>query len=461
MAVTRESEWLATGDMGAMDSTGRLRFVGRKKDVIVTAAGLNVYPEDVEAAFDGEPGVRACVFGVETDAGPEAAAALIAPSREAAAAAVDHANARLTEYQRIRQWILWPEPDFPRTSNGKLLRRAVSAVYERQLRGVTGTVAAEQNVVSQLLEQASQRPGPFADSMPLDSVLDSLSRLALAAAMEERFGVSISDADWSALATAGDLRQRLVAPAGQQSQRSAGFVAEAGDPHIYPRWPWSAWQQAIRAVFIETIMRPVCWLLAAPRVDRRLSRTDAPTKPVLVVSNHHSSYDAGLIIYALPSPLRRHIAVTMSGEFLLNFRRGRGLGGRFVNALAPAGWFLMTALFNVFPLPQKSSFRKSFAHAASAMDHGYSVLVFPEGERSPDGTMAQFKAGAGLLWTRLGCDALPVYLEGLGEIKLGRSRWFRSGKLTVHVGKPIQLPEAIDAAGATRLLEQAVIDCLR
>ncbi len=459
-AVTRESEWLSTGDVGAMDSTGRLRFVGRKKDVIVTASGLNVYPEDVEAELNREPGISACVFGVESDAGPVAGAAVIACSGDAAAAGVERANARLTEYQRVRQWMLWPEPDFPRTSNGKLLRRSVASAYLRQLSPHAGGAAIpDDNAISRLIEQASQRKGPFPDEMPLDLLLDSLGRLALAAAVEERFGIAIGDAEWASLATVGHLRQRLSDSSSKRAAAGAPQPTEPAphphaDPHLYPLWPWAAWQQTIRAVFLETITRPVCWLLAAPRIVRTSVLT--PKTPVLIVSNHISSYDAGLIVCALPGPMRRHVAVTMSGEFLLNFRKARGLGNPFVNALGPAAYFLMTALFNVFPLPQKSSFRKSFAHAADAMDHGYHVLVFPEGERSSDGTMAAFKAGAGLLWAQLGCPALPVYLEGLGEMKQRRSRWFRSGKLIVRTGALLDLPESMDAAAAARWLESAV-----
>jgi long-chain acyl-CoA synthetase len=459
VAVARESEWLATGDVGRMDAAGRLRFVGRKKDVIVTSSGLNIYPEDVEAELNREPGITACVFGVEADAGPEAGAAVIAGSREQAAVAIERANARLAEYQRVRQWMVWPEPDFPRTSNGKLLRRSVADDYVRRISGSDAAVAApDEDMVSRLIEQASQRPGPFADVMPLDSLLDSLGRLALAAAVEERFGVVIRDDEWPSLSTVRQLRQRLLDTATSRHPGARPTAVSPGeasaDSQIYPRWPWTWWQQAIRAVFLETIMRPVCWFLAAPRIERATPL--ASDGPVLIVANHVSSYDAGLILYALPRPMRRRVAVAMSGEFVLNFRKARGLGNPFLNALGPAAYFLMTALFNVFPLPQKSSFRKSFSHAAAAMDHGYHVLVFPEGIRSEDGIMAPFKAGAGLLWTQLGCPALPVFLEGLGEMKQRRSRWFRSGKLTVRIGRLLRRPESMDGVAATRLLEQSV-----
>ena len=181
-----------------------------------------------------------------------------------------------------------------------------------------------------------------------------------------------------------------------------------------------------------------------------------PERPVLIVANHVTTYDAALVMYALPRPMRRHLAMAMSGEMLLDLRKGRNQGNAFLNLLAPAGYFLITALFNVFPLPQRTGFRRSFAHAAAAMDHGYHVLVFPEGRRSDDGRPQPFKSGSGLLWSELRSPALPVYLEGLGEMKAAGQPWFRSGKLSIHIGTLIEPPDALPLEEATRLLERAV-----
>jgi long-chain acyl-CoA synthetase len=116
----------------------------------------------------------------------------------------------------------------------------------------------------------------------------------------------------------------------------------------------------------------------------------------------------------------------------------------------------VTGLFNVFPLPQLSGFRRSFQHAGEAIDAGYSVLVFPEGRRSDDGTPQPFKSGAGLLWKELGTPALTVRLEGLGVVKTTGRRWFRSGTYRVVVldllaPQPRKSPEEL-----TRILEHSV-----
>ena len=121
-------EWLATGDLAQQQATGELTFLGRKSEVIVTAAGVNLHPEDLEAALEQEPEIRGCaVVPLETANGTEAFAvlALRGPGSEAASV-VERANRRLAEFQRLRRWAIWPEPDLPRTSTGKVRRKAVA-----------------------------------------------------------------------------------------------------------------------------------------------------------------------------------------------------------------------------------------------------------------------------------------------------------------------------------------------
>jgi long-chain acyl-CoA synthetase len=146
----------------------------------------------------------------------------------------------------------------------------------------------------------------------------------------------------------------------------------------------------------------------------------------------------------------------MAGEMLRDWRRARGQENWILNLLAPAAYYLITALFNVFPLPQSGDFRASFEHAARAMDRGFHVLVFPEGRRTPDGQMHEFQRGSGLLWKELQCAALPVFLDGLWVSKAARTKWFRSGKISAHIGRMIILKPETDTGPATALLEQQV-----
>jgi long-chain acyl-CoA synthetase len=175
---------------------------------------------------------------------------------------------------------------------------------------------------------------------------------------------------------------------------------------------------------------------------------------VLVIANHVTAYDGALIMYALPGRLRRRMAVAMAGEMLLDYRRGRNHGNVVLNLLAPAAYWLITALFNVFPLPRLRGFRRSFEHAGEAMDRGYSVLIFPEGTRSHDGMLHPFRQGIGLLALESRVPVVPVALIGLDQMK--KNGWFRSGHLEIRVGNPIPVDESVEPAELTAKLEQSM-----
>src|SRR5205807_3271109 len=126
--AAREGEWFHTGDLGTVDEAGNLYFKGRKKNVIVTAEGMNVYPEDLEAEVRKQHAVKDCmVLGIERGGNAEPCAVLILQNEsdkeedalDVASQAIVAANARLAAHQRIRHWLVWPDSDFPRTSTQK------------------------------------------------------------------------------------------------------------------------------------------------------------------------------------------------------------------------------------------------------------------------------------------------------------------------------------------------------
>jgi long-chain acyl-CoA synthetase len=187
--------------------------------------------------------------------------------------------------------------------------------------------------------------------------------------------------------------------------------------------------------------------------------SNIPPGPMLVIANHVSSYDGALVLYALPGRLRRRIAIAMSGEMLLDFRLGRNQGNALLNLSGPPQYWLVTALFNVFPLPRLHGFRKSFNHAGEAIDRGYSVMVFPEGAvNRDDGTMHSFRQGIGLLAKESQVPVLPVALIGLHEMR--SSGWFRSKSLEIRIGEPIAMDDTIEPAELTTKLEAAVRNLL-
>jgi long-chain acyl-CoA synthetase len=228
---------------------------------------------------------------------------------------------------------------------------------------------------------------------------------------------------------------------------------------IYPHWPWWAPMQGMRSGFLELIAQPFVWFLGNPRVVR--PRELQSDEPMLIICNHITAYDGALIEYALPGHMRRHVAAAMLGEMLEEFRHFRNPDtGRFM-FFGPAAYWLVTALYNVFPLPRRRDFQRSFAHAGEALDRGYNVLVFPEGTRSPAGELAPFRPGIGMLAKQAHAPVLPVALIGLGELRAKGRGWFRSGKIEVRIGEPIKFGPLETEAAITEKLHSAVSSLLK
>ncbi len=502
----RDSEWLATGDIAERQESGDLKFLGRKSEVIVTAAGLNIHPEDIEAAIEEQPGIAACaVVAMETPHGPQPCAILaVRGSGDEAAAAIARANAKLADFQRISRWVLWPEPDLPRTSTGKVKRKPVAAWLARiqaaAAAPASGAPAASEGafgpssdwllaLITQITGESYRSVG---DELRLseDLHLDSLGRVQLAAAIEQRLGIVEGSGLLEEVQTLGELRKRVEETGnkgtreqgdgktgierpgneGTREQRNESGTdglgireqGSGGPPasrthFIYPTWPWWALFHWLRVAFLEAIQRPLTWFLAEPRVVG--PKKPLPSGPLLIVGNHVTAYDGPLIQYALAGPLRRRIAVAMAGDMLEDFRHWRNpewpRGHKGFYVLGPPAYWLVTALFNVFPLPRQRDFQLSFAHAGRAMDRGYSVMVFPEGTRSAAGQLAPFRPGIGILAKQSGVPVVPTAIRGLGEMKTGRRSWFRSGTLEVRVGEAIRFgPEDSETAITERLHDE-------
>jgi long-chain acyl-CoA synthetase len=489
----RASEWLATGDLATQDTSGELRFSGRRGDTIFTAAGLNLYPEDLEAALLKQPGVRAAaVVGCAGPNGPEPIAVLLSDGDDAhMRQTLEQANRSLANFQQIRHVLRWPEPSLPFTSTGKLLRRVVASWACEQLAATAAHPASSRGdvLLEMIASVTGESPTTDADTARLseDLHLDSLGRVQLQSLLEQRFGLELADERIAQVATLGELRTlagspanvSATAPTPEETHDQPATPREVQTPstkptitpapiptapstleHRYLRWPWLSAVNILRVAFQEIVVRPLVGLLAAPSVQLPEHPATTPPSPMLIIANHITAYDVPLVLYGLPPTLRRRIAVAMSGEMLLDFRRGRGAPNALLNAPMPIAYWLLTVLFNIFPLPRLGGFRRSFEHAGRALDRGYSVLIFPEGQRSNNGTLQPFRSGIGLLAQQAETAVLPVALLGLGDVKRTGGHWFRSGRLAVRVGDPIPYNPLSTPEQTTQRLQAAMSELL-
>ena len=445
--VAGEEGWYRTGDLGAVDPDNNLFFKGRKKEVIVTPAGMNVYPEDLEGALRQQTEVRDCVVvGLERGGNAEPCAVLILRERNAdAGAVVGRANQTLAEYQRMRTWFVWPDNDFPRTSTQKARRNVIRNTVEAGLRAGTGE-AARASILSELVSKVTGRvPQTLAAGADLENKLglSSLERVELLGALEDRYQVDLSETQFASATTVGDLEKLLR---GEQGERR---------PYHYPRWALRWPVRWVRLAAHYLLTRPAMLVLGWPRIIGRENMRGI-RGPLLVISNHVSDVDVGFIQTALPPRIRHHLTTATGGEALEALRSPAANRAWFLRIYDRMQWLLGVSLLNLFPLPRQSGFRKSFAYAGEAVDRGYSVLVFPEGRHTEDGNLNPFRSGVGLLANNLSIPVLPMRIDGLYEIKKAGKRLAAPGRIQVRVGKLVQFPSEKDPAEIAAELQRMV-----
>jgi long-chain acyl-CoA synthetase len=460
------NEWLHTGDLGEWDEAGNLYFKGRKKDVIVTAAGLNIYPEDLEAALNHQPEVRtSCVIAWEGARGAEPLAVLILRSPASSVDVIRRANRSLAEHQQIRRWFVWTEPDFPRTATHKVLKGEVAAIVAERMKAESEPhrdatrapheterafgLSSRSFILAEAARISSESPraqlGP-ASNLTTDLNLDSLGRVELLSALEDRYQVEIDEAAFTAATTLGDV-EKLI----------SGGTEERAAPYPYPKWTRKFPLTWIRLLLFYTLVLPITRLMSRMRVSGS-AHLDKLTAPVLFVANHVTLADHALILAALPPRFRHHLAIAMEGERLRDWLHPPEGTGWWMRLRLRAQHFLVNTFFHVFPLPRRSGFRQSFAYAGQCVDRGESVLVFPEGVRAPRGQnrMSPFKSGIGLLAKDLDVAVVPVKLQGLYELKLRGQYFAPPGMVRVIFGEPVKFGAHVKPAEIAEELERRV-----
>lgn len=433
-SVAGEDGWFHTGDLAEIGADGHVYFKGRQKNVIVTPAGMKVYPDDLEQALRRQKGVRDCVvIGLPRDGNEEPCAALLLDSPQAdAAAIVESANQSLAEYQRIRHWFEWPGPDFPRTPTQKpVLSRVREEAAARFGAPSAAPASPSQQIASPVADLVARITGRAFDPSSPEAAraalaqMSSLDRVELMSTMEDRYQVELSEANFTHASSIDQLEKLVREP-------------QAAPPeYAFPRWPQNPLSTAVRLAAYYLLVWPATYLLAAPRVKGR-ENLRGLAGPALVVSNHVTDIDIGWILAALPLRFRHRLATAMGGERLGAMRRPPQSLGWLARLGQRLSYMLVVTLFNVFPLPRESAFLRSFGFAGDLADRGWNILIFPEGATTKDGRIAPFRAGIGLLATRLNVPVIPIRLDGAYGPKQRHRRYAKPGEVRVTIGQPVR-----------------------
>src|SRR5215468_1455289 len=285
-----------------------------------------------------------------------------------AATAIENANRSLAEYQKIRQWFLWPEADFPRTPTDT---PRIASIREVKHSAGAGFEAAAQNDTSlaALIAKIAGHPVQLnskSASLEGDLQLSSLDRVELMSALEERYQLQLNEVQFKEAATVGQLEKLLSA------------APPSSVHHLYPTWPQNWLTTALRLAVYYLLAWPATYLLSAPRIRGR-EQLRGLQGPVLVVSNHVTYLVCRLLLQTKPARIRNRLATAMRGERLAEMRRPTSTERLFERFMERLRYFLALSLFNVFPLPRQSGFLQSFRFAGNLVDRHWNLLVFPEG----------------------------------------------------------------------------------
>ena len=401
-ALAFEDGWFHTGDIGELDAGGELRILGRKKEMIVTPEGLNVFPEDVEGVLNALPGVRdSAVTGTD-----RVHAVLILEPGADRDRIVSQANGSLADYQRIRTSSIWPYPEFPRTEGtGKLKRHEIAK----------GVPPADHSKVRQM-------------DVPLES-LTSLERV------ERMVALGLDESEFSSV---GD---------GELEKTKPRLVQE---PLHFPRWNRSWPARLLRRIALPGFLLPLTRVFAWVRAEGLENLRDLDG-PVIFAPTHQSHLDIPAILLALPPKWRYRIAPAMSKEFFHEHFHGRS----FSNSLS---YYLAALFFNAFPLPQREAGAlEAMRYMGDLANDGWCLVVFPEGRMTDTGAVATFQPGIGMLGSKLNLPVVPVRLTGLDHVLHRSWKMARPGRVTVRFGKPLRL-QGDDYQALAKTVEDAALE---
>ena len=442
-----EDGWFHTGDIGEAGADGQIYIRGRKKEMIVTPEGLNVFPEDVERVLARVPGVReSAVVGVPIGSEERVHAVLVLDPGVDPEAVVRDANAQLDDHQRIRRALVWTEPALPRTEGTDKLRRAAIRDWAMS-GGVTPRLVTQgSDALSALIAKYAGRTDVSPQTTIEELGLSSLERVELMVAMEDAFQTRIDERAFSDARDLGQLRTLVT-------QASHADVAPA-EPVEFPAWNRSWIARAIRRVSLPTWILPLARIFAWLRIEglEHLRDLDGP---VIFASNHQSFMDGPVIMAALPSRWRYTVAPAMAKEMFAAhfFPAQHGRVAWLTNSL---NYGLAVLFFNAFPLPQREAgARQTLRYIGELLGAGTSVLIFPEGRRSETGAIDTFRPGIGMIASRLRVTVVPVRLDGLQHVLRVGWRMARVGRVRVAFGAPVRLT-GDDYGALARQVEAAV-----
>src|ERR1700678_2997907 len=469
-AEVLRDNWLYTGDLGYLDSHGNLFITGRRKEVIVLANGKNVYPEEIEAhylqaqyvkeisvmALVSRPGDRTSerLHGVIVPNFELLRERKIVNSKEAVRFEIEALLHKIASTKRLGSYDIWQE-DLPRTTTRKLKRFEIEKkVRELKQRGGEASEAGPEQERSLTDEEKSwleredvQRALAIVGeasrnklqairpthNLELDLGRDSMQRVELLTALEQQLGDHVPEPQLAEIYTDRDLVDAALASA-DHGERHAGAAAPAWSTILSePVTDPEVLALARHNIFADVpffLLGRLIYLFALDCFHLKTRGLEnLPQKgPYLLCSNHQSYIDPLVMAAALPWRLFRDAFALGTSEIF-----GKGFMRRL------ARWIRVVVLdpdANLVPAMRAGYF---------GLSHGRILILYPEGERTNDGTPRVFRKGAAILSIHTQAPIIPVAIEGFYEAWPRHKRFPKFHDLEIVFGAPIQPPPLSDA----------------
>ncbi len=443
--------WFMSGDLGYLDDERYLFITGRAKEVIVLSSGKNIYPEDVEKQYLAIPLIKEiCVTGKEKEGVVESLHGVIVPNLDYARKerignisdslkwAMNRAAPKLPPFMRLKGFTLSLEP-LPRTPLGKLRRYMVTdligqaAGEARKTRGEDRTLTGDETgkVVAECIGPLLREIMPIhsSDNLELDLGLDSLQRIELIVALEKAFSLKLPETLASEVQTVGELVERIrefraqgisgvekplwedifAAEIPEEERRKIGLYQGAAE------WAFCAVALKLLALFLKIFFR----------LEAR-GMGNLPPPPFIIAPNHCSNMDGFVVGACVPLGVFRGLYFQGFQEY---FR----------------GWLpsLFARLAHVIPIDPETFLSRALQLSSYVLKKDRALCIFPEGGRSIDGNLMEFKKGIGILAVEHTIPVVPALLEGTFEALPRGARWPRFTKVRLSVGKPLY-PSEVD-----------------
>jgi long-chain acyl-CoA synthetase len=338
---------------------------------------------------------------------------------------------------------VWTAGDLPRTEGTRKLKRRVLRDWVES--GEKPASAPQGDTLESLVAHFARGREVNGATTLEELGLSSLERVELMMALEDRFQTRLEEGRFSEVASVAQLKDLIEhTPRGD----------EVAEPVSFPSWNRTWPVRVVRRLSLATWILPLARLFAWTRVEG-LEHLTHLTGPVIFASNHQSHMDVPVILAALPGRLRVRVAPAMAKEFFKAhfFPEGYTWRQRLTNGV---NYYLAAFYFNAFPLPQREAgARQTLAYVGELTGGGWSVLIFPEGKRSPTGIIEPFQGGIGMIGARLDVPVVPVRLDGVDRVLHPKAKMATPGRVRVTFGAPMRL-RGDDYAALAAEVEQRV-----